>query len=170
MLGLIGLMLLSDPPSRGGAFFRRIFNRASGLGLLSGVSFAISAVAYRGATLAVLSDDFAVRAGVTLGFVTVFQSGIMALWLGIRQRREIANVFKVWRVGLMVGTSSMIGSLCWFAAFTLQSAAYVKGVGQIELLFGFMASYFYFKEKITLREIWGTVILLISILALIFWL
>ncbi len=167
VLGLVGLMLLSDPPSGGGAFLRRIFNRALGLGLLSGMSFAISAVAYRGATLLVLSDDFALRAGITLGFVTVFQTFIMAVWLFVRNQDEISRVIRVWRVGIMVGLSSMIGSLCWFSAFTLQTAAYVKGIGQIELVFGFVASYFFYKEKITAREIWGTVLLLASIVALI---
>lgn len=170
VLGLVGLMLLSDPPTGEGAFLRRIFNRASGLGLLSGMSFAISAVAYRGATLLVMSDDFALRAGITLGFVTAFQSLIMAVWLFVRNRDEIARVIRVWRVGIMVGLSSMIGSLCWFSAFTLKTAAYVKGIGQIELLFGFVASYFFYKEKITAREIWGTVILMASIIALILFL
>jgi drug/metabolite transporter (DMT)-like permease len=167
LLGLAGLMLLSDSPGGDGVFLRRIFNRASGLGLLAGMSFAVSAVAYRGATLAVVSDDFALRAGITLAVVTLFQSVVMALWLVMREPGEIGRVIAARRIGVLVGLSSMIGSLCWFAAFTLQTAAYVKGLGQIELVFSFIASYFFYREKITLRELAGTVILMVSILVLV---
>ncbi len=41
-------------------------NRAAGLGLASGALFAVSAVAYRGATLEVASEDAFLRAAVTL--------------------------------------------------------------------------------------------------------
>ena len=62
----------------------------------------------------------------------------------------------------------MAGSLCWFIAFTLQNAAYVKAVGQIELVFSFLASTIFFKEKVSSREISGIVILCVAIVLLIF--
>jgi hypothetical protein len=34
----------------------------------------------------------------------------------------------------------MLASAGWFSAMTLQNAAYVKAVGQIELVFAFLAS------------------------------
>jgi drug/metabolite transporter (DMT)-like permease len=63
----------------------------------------------------------------------------------------------------------MAGSLCWFIAFSLQNAAYVKAVGQIELVFSFMASTLFFRETVTRREIAGIVILCAAIVGLILW-
>ena len=42
-------------------------NRSVGLGLGSGMLFAVSAVCYRGASLEIASDDPVIRAGLTLG-------------------------------------------------------------------------------------------------------
>ena len=167
LIGFVGLILLSDAPNSSGPLMRRIANRAAGLGLLSGFSFAVSAVAYRGAVLALSSDDVFLRANLTLAVVTAFQTGVLALWLKMRETGQIGRVCAAWRVAGIMGLSSMIGSLCWFTAFALQTVAYVKGLGQIELLFGAVASYFYYKERSTWREISGIVILLLSILLLI---
>ncbi|PHQ98604.1 MAG: hypothetical protein COB39_08485 [Marinosulfonomonas sp.] len=164
LTGFIGLILLSDAPGRAGPLLRRIINRAAGLGLLAGLSFAISAVAYRGAVLAVASEDVFLQANLTLAVVTAFQTCVLALWLSARQAGEIGRVVAAWRVA---GIMSMIGSLCWFTAFALQTAAYVKGPGQVELLFGAVASYFYYHERSTRREVAGIVILLLSILMLV---
>ena len=48
---------------------------------------------------------------------------------------EIARVIVAWRVAAWVGLTGMLGSFGWFAAFTLQNAAYVKALGQVELMF-----------------------------------
>ena len=71
------------------------------------------------------------------------------------------------RVAVWVGLTSMGGSFCWFLAFTLQNAAYVKALGQVELLLSLLASLGFFKEDVTRREIIGMALLVLSILALI---
>ena len=81
VIGLIGVLLLSETPGLDGDWWRRICNRASGLGVLSGFLFAISGVCYRGATLELASEDPLLRAGVTLACVTSAQLIAMALLL-----------------------------------------------------------------------------------------
>ena len=61
----------------------------------------------------------------------------------------------------------MLGSYCWFTAFTLQVAALVYAVGQVELVFSVMASLLVFRERIMGREVVGLLILTASIIALI---
>ena len=168
-IGFAGLLVLSDPPE-GGRGWRRFFNRAAALGLLSGVLFGISATGYRGATLTLGLEDVVARAGLTLAFVTAFQSLVMAAWMRLRERGEVTRVFAAWRVGALVGLSSMVGSFCWFTAFALQNAAMVKALGQVELVFSFLATLFVFKEKVTGREWAGTGLLVLSILVLVLWL
>lgn len=77
VIGLAGVVLLSDPPGCGPAA-TRFFNRAAGMGLVAGALFGVSAIGYRGASLALGDDSFLLRATTTLVCVTVFQS----MWRG----------------------------------------------------------------------------------------
>ena len=74
---------------------------------------------------------------------------------------------KVWRQSSLVGLFSLIGSWCWFAAFSLQSAAYVFAVGQVELLFSLIIGVVWFRERLTARELAGMVLLTASILGVV---
>ena len=167
LVGVFGVLALSDTTAQSGAFADRIFNRASGLGLLSGLLFAGSAIAYRAASLSVLSGDPLLRAGLTLGFVVSAQACMMFTWLIIRDPREILSVFQTWRTGVWVGITSMGGSYMWFVAFTVQNAAYVKALGQVELIFSIMASFIFFQERISKTEFIGMALISTSVLGLI---
>ncbi|SFS02384.1 DMT family transporter [Yoonia litorea] len=166
-IGLAGVLLLSDPPDGVGPWRKRIFNRATALGLGAGILFGISGNGYRGASLSLAEGDVFYRAIVTLALVTAFQTITMALWLIWRERGEITKVLRAWRVAALVGVTSMIGSICWFTAFTLQNAAYVNAVGQIELLFSVIIGATVFGERITAREWQGLVLLTGSIIMLV---
>ncbi|WP_299965710.1 DMT family transporter [uncultured Roseobacter sp.] len=164
-LGVLGVQLLSVPPGVVG--WHLPWNRATGLGLASGVLFAVSAVCYRGASLQIGSDDPVLRAGVTLAVVTSAQMTGMALWLWRRDPGQIAAVWRARRVAFWLGLLSMAGSFSWFLAFTLQTAAYVKAVGQVELVMGLMASVLFFRERPDAREIGGMAVLCLSIVLLL---
>ena len=167
VIGLIGVLLLSETPGLDGDWWRRICNRASGLGVLSGFLFAISGVCYRGATLELASEDPLLRAGVTLACVTSAQLFTMVLWLRLFEPGQILAVWGARRTAAWIGLTSMAGSFCWFTAFTLQTVAYVNALGQIELIFSLLATVFFFKEPITRRELSGLGVLSASILGLI---
>jgi len=167
LVGLVGVLLLSDPPGATGPWRQRIANRAVALGLTSGLLFAVSAVSYRGASLTVESADFLVRAIATLSAVTMMQMCAMAVWLAWRDAAQIGAVWRARRVAVWIGVMSMAGSMGWFIAFTLQNAAYVKALGQIELIFGLIASTLFFHESVKPREIAGIAFLSLSILAMV---
>ncbi len=168
LIGLAGVLLLSDPPGVSSEpWHKRIMNRAAGLGLLSGVLFACSGVGYRGASLSLETGDVFLRATLTLACVTTAQTIAMAIWLRLRDSGEITRVLAAWRTAGLVGVTSMIGSTCWFVAFTLQTVAYVKALGQIELLFSMALTVLFFKEKISARELQGGGLLIASVLVLI---
>ena len=160
-VGFVGVLLLSDPPEGGG-----FFNKSVGLGLLSGVFFAVSAVGYRGATLAVSTDDLFLVAGGTLACVTVFQTLILGVWLWLLEPGQIMATLTAWKTSAAVGVFSLIGSWCWFAAFSLHNAAYVFAVGQVELIFSILVGLFFFKERLSWRELLGIGVLPASILAI----
>ncbi|MEY8840857.1 EamA family transporter, partial [Cribrihabitans sp. XS_ASV171] len=99
--------------------------------------------------------------------VTAFQMLSMGLWLYWRDRDELRAVWATRSTGVFVGLTSMGGSFCWFWAFTLQNAAYVKALGQVELIFSLLASTLVFRETVTRRELTGMALLGLSILALV---
>ena len=167
LLGLIAVLLLSKTPGRSGAWWHHLTNKASRLGLGSGVLFAISSVAYRGASLELGEVDAWFRALVTLAVVVTVQFLSMGIWLLWRDRAELRAVWETRRTGVFVGLTSLSGSFCWFFAFSLQNAAYVKALGQVELIFSLLASILFFRESITRREIAGISLLGLSILALV---
>ncbi len=167
LVGLAAVLLLSRAPGGQGAWWRHLTNRASALGLGSGVLFAVSAVGYRGASLQVASDEPALRAAVTLAAVVTMQTLAMGAWLMWRDRAELGAVWAARRAAVFIGLFSMAGSFCWFWAFTLQNAAYVKALGQVELILSLMASVLFFRERITGREIAGMALLGVSILLLV---
>lgn len=163
LVGAAGVVLLSLPAGRGwgtGA-------RAPGLGLAAGALFGLSAVGYRAASLALPAGDALTRAAVTLAAVTVFQTLAMLLWLRLAHPGEITRVFVRWRITALVGVTGMLGSLGWFLAFTLQNAAYVRAVGQLELVFSALLSWFVFRERASARELAGIGLLAASIVLLV---
>lgn len=164
-LGVVGLLVLSGESGR--LRLADLWQRAAALGVGSGLLFAFSSVSYRGATLAVESADALVRAGVTLALVVGMQTVIMAVWLAWREPGQIAAVWSARRVAVWIGLTSVAGSLGWFIAFALQNAAYVKALGQVELILSLFATVLFFKEKISAREMAGMALLLGSILLLI---
>ena len=166
-LGLVGVLLLSAPPELVRVGWRDMANRSVGLGLGAGLLFAVSGVCYRGASLSLGLEDPLARAGLTLSAVTAMQLVAMMIWLRWRDPGQVSAVWGARRVAVWVGLMSMLGSFCWFTAFTLQNAAYVNAVGQVELVFSALASVIVFREAISGREWLGMGVLLGSILMLI---
>lgn len=158
--GVIGLSRVK-PGGQGGALRPIVY------GLVAGGLFAIAALAYRGATLALEPAPFLLRALVALAAATAWQTLAMILWLSIREPGEIRRVLRGWRRTAPVGILGLLGSLGWFAAFALQNAAYVRALGQIEVVFTVLASTLYFRERLGPREIVAILLITLSVLLLV---
>lgn len=167
LVGLIGVLVLSDVSGAQGGWLRRMMNPSAGLGLLGGALFAVSAVTYRGATLEVASDDAVLRAVVSVAAVTMSQTLGMALWMRWRAPAELGRVWAARRIAVWTGLTSVAGSVCWFIAFTQQNAAYVFAVGQVEVIFSIVVSVLFFREVISRREILGISLVTASVLLLV---
>ena len=141
--------------------------RAAFIGVLSGTFFGASAVTYRAASLSLGGEGFLMQAAFTLACVVVFQTVVMAAWIRRREPGELTRVIRRWRIASLVGLSGMLGSAAWFTAMTLQNAAYVRAVGQVELVFTFIASYFFFRERSTALELVGILLTVAGIVILL---
>ncbi|AMY70015.1 DMT family transporter [Frigidibacter mobilis] len=163
-VGLMGVVLLSRQK---GAAWGGLMSRATLYGVAAGGLFGLSAIGYRGATLELAPAAFFTRAVVTLACVTFAQSLGMAAWLAWREPGELGRVAAAWRRTIWVGVTGMLGSLAWFTAFSLQNAAYVRAVGQVEIVFTLLASALVFRERLTAREGAGITLVIGSVVALV---
>ena len=168
-VSLVGVMIISVARSR--LTLRNLLlgwtGRAAIIGVLSGTFFGLSAVAYRAASLSLGGEGFLMQAAFTLACVVVFQSAVMTVWIRLREPGKLTRVLRGWRVASLVGVSGMLGSAAWFTAMTLENAAYVRAVGQIELVFTLVASYFFFRERSTALELAGIVLIVGGIVILL---
>ena len=164
-VSLIGLWLLSPPPEGGWSGFR--LDRGMGYGLLAGAGLAVAAVGYRGAALALPGLDVMAQAACTLALALTLQSLLMGLWLQRRAPGVLTSVLRAWPNGLWIGLFGAAASACWFTAMALVSAGYVRAVGQVELLFSFLVSVLWFRERTTARDVVGVLVLCAGIVAVL---
>ena len=137
------------------------------LGLVSAAFLGASAVFYRGGSLSLGHESVFMSAAFTLAVSLAIQTLIMGIWIAWREPGEFRRVLTNWRTAGAVGLVGMLGSVCWFTAFTIQDAAHVRALGQIELVFTFIASTLFFHEKVDRREVIGIILVVAGIVLLI---
>jgi drug/metabolite transporter (DMT)-like permease len=164
-LGTVAVMLMSlvrtANPWR--AFLAGWSEPTALLGLASGGLLGIAAVGFRGASVALADPSAFVAAAFTLVVATATQTLIMGVYLAWREPGELRRVVTHAPTGLLVGATSALGSACWFTAFTLQIAAYVRTLGLVELVFTLLISLYAFRERPTRAELAGLALLGVSI-------
>jgi drug/metabolite transporter (DMT)-like permease len=169
VVGVMGVMLISvaHMPLSWRNLVAALFGRTALTGILSGALFGISAVAYRSAALSLAGPDPLMQAAVTLAVVTTFQTAIMIVWMAATDPGEFGRVARAWRSSALVGLAGVVGSACWFTAMAMQPVAYVRALGQVELIFTFASAIFIFKEKINRLEVVGCLLIVGGILTLL---
>ncbi|MEP3278093.1 MAG: EamA family transporter, partial [Stappiaceae bacterium] len=168
-IAVVGVMIISVARLQINAktLLTSLTSRSALIGLLSGALFGVSAVCYRGASLSLGGPGFLVQGAYTLAVVTLFQTLVMLAYMAAFERKQIRAVLEAWRPACIVGLAGVAGSACWFTAMTIQSAAYVRALGQIELVFTFAVSWLFFKERLNRLEFAGIALILGGILLLL---
>ena len=138
------------------------------LGLSSAALFALSAIGYRGAILALKDHDYVLAATFSLAVGLTLQTVLLLAWLLLFRRDTLAAILRIWRPSLLAGFAGAAGSEMWFLAFALATAASVRTLALVEVLFAQAVSRFIFKQKTTLREAAG-IMLLVAGAVLIVW-
>ncbi len=164
-----GVMVLSAGQSHlsAGSLFASLIEKPTLIGLASGAFLGASVVFFRGAALSLEHADFVMAAGFTLAVAVVIQTAIMGAWLAWKERGTLRDVIVHWRWALPVGVAGVLASIGWFTAFTLENGAYVRALGQVELIFTFAASVFFFREHTSRTEIIGIALVVAGIVLLL---
>ncbi|MEC7488951.1 MAG: DMT family transporter [Pseudomonadota bacterium] len=164
-----GVMLISIAGNelRAGNLITSLLSRNVAIGLCSGTFFGISAVSYRGAALSLGGPNFLMQGAATLCAAITFQTVIMLLYSAVRDPAELPRILRVWKPALAVGFVGATASFGWFTAMTLEKAAVVKAVAQIEMLFAFASTVLIFREPFNRLEVTGCVAIVGGILLLL---
>lgn len=168
-ISALGLVVLSAGQSKLtlGTMLSGLWRTPTLIGLACAAWLGLSVVFFRAASLALNLDQYLVAASFTLLVVLLMQSLIMGIGMALRDFELLKLVFVHWRSAALVGISGAFASIGWFSAFTLQNAGYVRALGQIELIFTFIVTLFWFREKITRNELLGTGLITGSIVLLL---
>jgi drug/metabolite transporter (DMT)-like permease len=133
------------------------------LGLGGAAMFALSSVGYRGALLSIETQSFIVGASYTLVLTLLMQTVVLTAWLWLRDRKVLVEIVRLWRPSLLAGFLGALASQFWFMAFSLTTAANVRTLALVEVLFAQGISYYTFRQRISAREILGIVLIVIGV-------
>jgi drug/metabolite transporter (DMT)-like permease len=146
LIGTVAIVLLSA-----GGQLRLLSIKTLILGAGSGLAFAFTSLWVREASL-MLELTFLPAAAWVLFFVISCQTLILLCYLLVKDKTALAKLWQKPRLTIATSFASCIGSLGWFTAMSLESVAYVKTVGQVEVLFTLLISLFILKEKLKGRD------------------
>jgi len=138
------------------------------IGLASGALFGLSAIGYRGAILSLQLPDFVLAATFTVAIGLVIQAATLSLYLALRDPKVLRAIAGAWRPSLLAGFMGAFASEFWFLAFAITTAANVRTLALVEVLFAQGVTRFVFKQPITQREAFGVVLVVIGV-ALLVW-
>ena len=142
-------------------------SRSTFVGLASGGLFAFSAIGFRGAILSLGHPHFVLAATYTLAIGLVMQAAILSLYLWLRDPKVLREIAKAWKPSIFAGFMGAFASQFWFLAFALATAASVRTLALVEVLFAQGVTHFWFKQPTTRREIAGVVLVVLGVLVLV---
>jgi drug/metabolite transporter (DMT)-like permease len=142
--------------------------RSTVVGLVSGALFGLSAIGYRGAILSLQLPNFVVAATFTVTVGLIIQAAVLSLYLALREPKVLHAIARAWRPSLFAGFMGAFASEFWFLAFAITTAANVRTLALIEVLFAQGVTRFVFKQPTTQRELVGIGLVVIGV-GLLIW-
>ncbi len=139
--------------------------RALVLGLGAGLFFALTSWFAREASLTLAGPRLLSAAAVLL-YCVALQTAVCLVWVVRYHRASWVMLASNQRACWFIGFTSLAGSIGWFTANSLQNPALVNTLGQLEFFVTLLITLLYFKERISLREAVGLMLLLASLLLL----
>jgi len=160
-----GVMLLSWP-KRSDRDLPRNWMPAV-LGIVAGSFFALASVGFRGAILTLETPSFVLAATTTLVVGLTIQTAITAVYMALFDRAAFIAVFVAWRTSIIAGFTGALASQFWFLAFALESAARVRTLGLVEILFAQLVSMRILRQGVRGGELLGLGLVIIGVVLVV---
>jgi uncharacterized membrane protein len=95
------------------------------------------------------------------------QTAILTVYLVIADRKTLSAIFQAWRPSMAAGFAGAFASQMWFLAFALETAAKVRTLALIEILFAQIVSRNLFKQRLASREALGIGLIIVGVIVLL---
>lgn len=109
---------------------------AAWYGIFAALGFGLTAVFIRRAASS-LEGDAVDRALITMAAMLSVQALVQGVAIAQSNTSSLTAVGRAWRQAIGVGVLSLAGTAAWSLAMTLENAARVRTLGQIEIVFAF---------------------------------
>ncbi|MEZ8877514.1 DMT family transporter [Vibrio lentus] len=156
LIGTLGVLIMSSASG-----WRSLSPKVFLLGMACSTAFALTSLWVREASLSI-GLPFPHSAAWVLFLVISLQTVIICTYLFFRERDTLRQIFTKSKLVVMTSLASVIGSLGWFSAMSLQAVPYVKTLGQIEVVFMVLISYFWLGQSIARKDILALILLSIA--------
>ncbi len=132
-------------------------------GIVSGGCFAIASVGFRAGILELGAAPFFIRATTTLVWSLAIQAALLGAWMAVFARAALIGSVELWRRSIVAGFFGALASQFWFLGFSLTTAANVRTLGLVEILFAQAVALRLFGQRTTLREVSGMALLVAGV-------
>ncbi|MFS1462974.1 multidrug transporter [Vibrio lentus] len=156
LIGTLGVLIMSCSSG-----WRSLSPKVFLLGMACSTAFALTSLWVREASLSI-GLPFPHSAAWVLFLVISLQTVIICTYLFFRERDTLRQIFTKSKLVVMTSLASVIGSLGWFSAMSLQAVPYVKTLGQVEVVFMVLISYFWLGKSIARKDILALILLSIA--------
>jgi drug/metabolite transporter (DMT)-like permease len=93
---------------------------------------------------------------------------LLSAYLAWREPGVLPAIFRAWRRAGFAGFMGAIASQFWFLGFAIATAASVRTLGLVEVLFAQGVTHWLFKQKTSARELAGMALLVLGV-SLLLW-
>lgn len=142
---------------------KRAGDPAAVMGLVAAAGFAGAAIGIRAASRDLTGAPSFDRALFTLTILLLVQTAANLIWFAATDPTQITATVRAWRPARWVGVFSLLGSIGWAWAFTLESAAKVRTLGQVELIIAFAIAHVTLGERHTRADYFASATVLAGV-------
>jgi drug/metabolite transporter (DMT)-like permease len=137
------------------------------LGIAAGGLFGLAAIGFRGGIQALAAPSFFVGATTILALALAIQTASLSLYLLWRERETLVAILRAWRPSLFAGFMGAFASQFWFLAFAIETAARVRTLALVEILFAQLLSRRLFSQHLAPREALGIAAIVTGVILLL---
>lgn len=137
------------------------------LGIASGACFALAAISFRGAILSLHSDNFIMAATTTVTIGLALQTAMLSAWLIVLDPRALVEIMRAWRPSVGAGLLGAVASELWYLAFAIESAARVRTLALVEILFAQMVSRNLMRQRTSAKDLVGIALVVVGVVMLL---
>jgi drug/metabolite transporter (DMT)-like permease len=160
-----GVLVMTLKPGQGRTMLSGLAPAA--LGLAAGLAFGLSAIGFRGAITALPEGSFLIRALTILALTLALQTLALGLWLAVRDRPALTGSLRAFVPSLAAGFLGALASAGWFTGFALTTAANVRTLALVEVIFALLVARLAFGQRASPRQLAGIGILILGVVLLL---